>query len=191
MTSNELHLVALAKLGDNAAFKELYVMNKEKIFHLTYQYSQNLQDAEDLLQETFSKAFLSIQRFNAQDNARFSTWLYRIGINCSLNFVKKRMTLMSKTAPTHPDEVESLACKSKNPEEQAAVADLYLQLDEGLEALSANQRMVFILKHKQGLKAREIAAYMDCSEGTVKQHLSRAVASLMKRLAVVPAGDLK
>ena len=73
MTVDEGHLVALAKLGDNTAFAELYLQNKEKIFHLTFQYTRSRQDAEDLLQEIFSRAFFSIQRFNARGGATFSS----------------------------------------------------------------------------------------------------------------------
>ena len=94
MTFDEQHLVGLAKLGDNNAFEELYSQNKEKIFYLTFRYTRCQQDAEDLLQETFTRAFSSIDQFMSRDDATFSTWLYRIGINCSINFIRKHKKQM-------------------------------------------------------------------------------------------------
>lgn len=190
MKIEEQRLVALAKLGDHTAFEELYYMNKEKIFNLSYQYTRNMQDAEDLLQETFSRAFLSIGSFKGSGDAGFSTWLYRIGINTAINYVKKRHRHLSRTAPQELMPVETMACNRANPEENASMEEMNKQLENGLNTLSARQRMVFILKHQQGLKTREIAQHMDCSEGSVKKQLSRAVSALMKQFSVIPMGDI-
>lgn len=192
MTTDEQRLVNLAKLGDNSAFYELYSLNKEKIFHLTYQYTQNIQDAEDLLQETFSRAFLSIAKFKADDEARFSTWLFRIGINCAINFVRKRKQHWSRTISVEFLPTESIPQTHVNeqggPEENMVMEEMHRQLELGMAALSAKQRMIFVLKHYQGLKIKEIAEYMKCSEGSVKKQLSRAVETLMKIVTVVPKG---
>ena len=82
-----------------------------------------------------------------------------------------------------------MACNKANPEETLTLDEMYGQLETGLDQLSPNQRMVFTLKHQQGYKAREIADHMNCSEGTVKKQLSRAVASLMKRLSPAALGE--
>ena len=184
MTVDEGHLVALAKLGDNTAFAELYLQNKEKIFHLTFQYTRSRQDAEDLLQEIFSRAFFSIQRFNARGGATFSSWLFRIGINCSLNFVKKQKNQVRHREYREPLPGDTMDCQGSNPEETAVFQEMVAHLQVGLESLSARQRMVFILKHHEGLKAREIAQLMRCSEGSVKKQLNRAMSTLVKKLAV-------
>jgi RNA polymerase sigma-70 factor (ECF subfamily) len=191
MKIEEQRLVALAKLGDNTAFEELYFLNKEKIFNLSYQYTRNHQDAEDLLQETFSRAFLAIDSFKGSGDAGFSTWLYRIGINCAINFVKKRHRHLSRTAPSDLLPVDTMACNKANPEETASMDEMHRQLQNGLSKLSARQRMVFVLKHQQGLKTREIANHMNCSEGSVKKQLSRAVSTLMRQLSVIPVGELQ
>jgi RNA polymerase sigma-70 factor, ECF subfamily len=184
MTDDEGHLVALAKLGDNTAFEELYLQNKEKIFHLTFRYTRSRQDAEDLLQETFFRAFFSIRRFDARGGAAFSTWLFRIGINCSINFVKKHKRQMSYRENREPLPGDTMDCEGSNPEETAAFNELVAELEAGLNSLSARQRMIFVLKHHEGLKAREIAQLMKCSEGSVKKQLNRAMAKLVKKLAV-------
>jgi RNA polymerase sigma-70 factor (ECF subfamily) len=184
MTADEGHLVALAKLGDNTAFEELYLQNKEKIFHLIFRYTRSRQDAEDLLQETFFRAFFSIRRFDARGGAAFSTWLFRIGINCSINFVKKHKKQRAQREYREPLPGDSLDCRRSNPEETAAFNELVAELEAGLNSLPARQRMIFVLKHHEGLKAREIAHLMKCSEGSVKKQLNRAMAKLVKKLAV-------
>lgn len=184
MSIQEQHLVARAKSGDNTAFEELYIQNKEKIFNLTFHYTRSPQDAEDLLQETFSRAFLSIHQFNAHDSAAFSTWLYRIGINCSINFIKKRKKQMPQPELNRKIPGDALACERSNPEETAALNEMLEKLEAGLDSLSPKQRMIFTLKHHEGLKAREIALLMKCSTGSVKKQLNRAMSSLVKKLSI-------
>jgi RNA polymerase sigma-70 factor (ECF subfamily) len=183
MINDQQHLVALAKIGDTTAFEELYTQNKEKIFNLTFQYTRNRQDAEDLLQETFSRAFLSINQFKAIGSATFSTWLYRIGINCSINFIKKRGKQIKHTALNHQLPEDTIVCQDSNPEQTAAFKEMVEELEIGLGSLSAKQRMIFTLKHHEGLKAKDIALLMKCSEGSVKKQLNRAVAALVKKLS--------
>jgi RNA polymerase sigma-70 factor (ECF subfamily) len=184
MTIDEQHLVALAKLGDNTAFEKLYTQNKEKIFHLTFQYTCNQQDAEDLLQETFSRAFLSIDQFKGRDNATFSTWLYRIGINCAINFIQKHKKQMTPSKLHHKIPGDTVAITHSNPEETTVFNEMITELERSLDSLSPKQRMIFTLKHHEGLKAKEIAQLMKCSEGSVKKQLHRAMATLVKRLSI-------
>jgi RNA polymerase sigma-70 factor (ECF subfamily) len=185
MTIDEQHLVALAKLGDNTAFEELYIQNKGKIFHLAFQYTRSRQDAEDLLQETFSRAFVSIDQFKGLDKATFSSWLYRIGINCSINFVKKRKKQASHPEFKHRIPGDTMACKRSNPEETAVFKEMLGELESSLNSLSPKQRMIFTLKHHQGLKSKEIAQLMRCSEGSVRKQLSRAMHKLAKELSPI------
>jgi RNA polymerase sigma-70 factor (ECF subfamily) len=182
MITDEQHLVALAKLGDNTAFEKLYLHNKEKIFHLTFQYTRNLQDAEDLLQEIFSRAFLSINQFKGVDNATFSTWLFRIGINCSINFIQKHKKQTTHWELHHEIPGDKIAREYSNPEETAALKEMEEELEAGLDNLSPKQRMIFTLKHHEGLKVKEIAQMMKCSEGSVKKQLHRAMSTLVKKL---------
>lgn len=184
MTIDEQQLVTLAKLGDNTAFEKLYTQNKEKIFRLTFQYTRNQQDAEDLLQETFSRAFLSIDQFKALDKATFSTWLYRIGINCSINFINKHKKQMTHPELHHKISGDTMTCEHSNPEEIAVFKEMVGELESSLNSLSPKQRMIFTLKHHEGLKAKEIAQLMNCSEGSVKRQLHRAMATLVKKLSI-------
>lgn len=184
----EQRLVALAKMGDPTAFEELFMRNKEKIFNLTYRYTGSRQDAEDLLQETFSRAFLSIGRFKALGDASFSTWLYRIGINCSINYLRKHKNRRHRQVEgqVHHVVMAAAASSQANPEETAVLAEMEQELEAGLDQLSPKQRMIFLLKYQQGFKAREIAAHMNCSEGSVKKQLARAMQKLVNLLAAAP-----
>lgn len=185
MTIDEQHLVALAKLGDNTAFEKLYTKNKEKIFHLTFQYTRSQQDAEDLLQETFSRAFVSIDQFKGRDNATFSTWLYRIGINCSINFLNKHKKQLSHPELHQKIPGDTIASTHSNPEETAVFKEMVGELESSMNNLSPKQRMIFTLKHHEGLKSKEIAQLMNCSEGSVRKQLSRAMHKLVKELSPV------
>lgn len=193
----EQRLAALAQLGDNTACEELFTMNKEKIFNLAYRYTGNFQDAEDVLQETFSRAFLSIGRYRPRSDARFSTWLYRIGINCSLNFLKKHKHRLNQAAPAEDafgnPVLDSVPCDKADPEKTAVLREMQEALNAGLDLLSPKQRMIFVLKHHEGLKTREIADLMKCSDGSVKKQLHRAMSTLAKSISLhalpVPGGE--
>ncbi|MFC2166293.1 RNA polymerase sigma factor [Acidobacteriota bacterium] len=86
---DETALVQSAQAGDTDAFKFLFEENKRRIIGLAYQYTKNIEDAEDILQDTFIKAYNSLQRFDIQDHTNFTSWLYRIGINCSIDHLRK------------------------------------------------------------------------------------------------------
>lgn len=183
MKEKEANLVISAQEGDPAAMEELFLMNREKIFGLAFQYVRNHQDAEDLLQEIFFRAFGSLSGFDPGRGASFSTWLYRIGINVSINFLrKKKLELKHRQAEencmSQPD-----GCRS-NPERQLLSREILESVERCLDELSPRQRMIFILKHFQGLKVREIAETMKCSEGSVKKQLFRAVKRLQGKLAI-------
>jgi RNA polymerase sigma-70 factor, ECF subfamily len=96
---------------------------------------------------------------------------------------------LSHNAPGDYMPLDSAACKKPNPEETATMKDMQQHLEKGLMNLSRKQRMIFVLKNHEGLKIREIAEHMNCSQGSVKKQLSRAVASLMNKLAMIPVGE--
>ena len=90
MNSNESDWVALAKAGDRSAMHELYERNRSRIYSLAYRYAGNVDDAEDILQDTFIKAFSSLEKCQLNENSYFATWLYRIAVNCSLDHFRRR-----------------------------------------------------------------------------------------------------
>jgi len=179
---NEQAVIQSVQQGNTEAFRVLFEENRQKIFYLAYQYTKNVEDAEDILQETFIKAYHSLHKFNVQNNTNFSSWLYRIGINCSIDLLrrnkKKRETISGM------DNLENISSNNKDmdPEHTRRIEEIREKVTYVLNKLTAKQRMIFILKHYQQLSINEIAEYLSCSEGSVKKQLFRAVSALKKPL---------
>jgi len=176
---DETVLIQAAQAGNRAALRELYEQNKRKVFALAYQYVRNVEDAEDILQETFLKAFRRIETYRLDEESGFSAWLFRVGINCSIDFLRrsksKRSEVGEEALRTVPAETPG-----SDPEQGQARRELRRRIDESLERLSAKQRMIFVLKHDQQYSIREIAVQLHCTEGSVKTHLFRAVSALKR-----------
>ncbi len=179
---NKAAVIKLAQEGNREAVRLLFEKNKKKIFSLAYQYTKNAEDAEDILQDTFIKAYRFLHKFNVQDGNSFSPWLYRIGINCSIDYLRRNKNRKEKDLPQN--NLESLASEdlNSNPENSSSQKEIREKIDQTLDKLSGQQRIVFILKHYQQLTTREIAEYLDCSEGSVKRQLFRAVSAMKVHL---------
>jgi len=170
----ETAVVQLAQEGDTEAFRRLFEDNKRQVFAIAYQYTKNKEDAEDILQETFIKAYHSLEKFRIEKNTSFTSWLYRIGINASIDHLRKNK--MKKDNYIDSDQLPNVTSNDShsNPEEATRLREIRGKLDEALHRLPAGQRMVFILRHYQQFSVKEIADHMKCSEGSVKKQLFRA-----------------
>ena len=179
---NEDAVIKLAQEGNREALKLLFEENKKKIFSLAYQYTRNVEDAEDILQETFIKAYRSLHRFNIQNGNSFSPWLCRIGINCSIDYLRRNKNRKEKRLAQN--NIENLASDdvNSNPENTSTQKEIREKIDQTLNKLSGQQKIIFILKHYQQLTTREIAEYLNCSEGSVKRQLFRAVSTMKVHL---------
>jgi len=177
----ETAVVQLAQQGDTEAFRRLFEDNKRKVFGIAYQYTKNKEDAEDIMQETFIKAFHSLEKFKTEKDTNFSSWLYRIGINASIDHLRKNK--MKKDNYIDSDQLPNLTSddSESNPEEAARLKEIRGKLDQSLHRLSSGQRMVFILRHYQQFSIKEIADHMNCSEGSVKKQLFRAFQMIKKQ----------
>ena len=185
MNGNESDWVVLAKAGDRGAMRELYERNRSRIYSLAYRYAGNVADAEDILQDSFIKAFSSLQKCQLNENSYFATWLYRITVNCALDHFRRRRR---RADTVEFDEKVAASAENKNeatPESEYVRNELARQVRRCLESLTDRKRMVIVLRHYQQLKIGEIAATMGCSQGSVKKQLFRALAQLKKEL---PAG---
>lgn len=173
---NEIRQLILdAQVGNAEAFHKLVALHDEKIMTLAYQLTQNKQDAEDLYQEAFIKAYKNISRFRFQ--SEFYTWLYRITVNTFYNMQRK----LSKFRYQEPGE-EGLDDPLTNITDDSTPhherEEIHTAVKEAAQRLPAKQRTAFMLKHLQNLKIREIAKIMDIGEGTVKKYLFRALEKL-------------
>jgi RNA polymerase sigma-70 factor (ECF subfamily) len=171
-------VIKQAQEGNREAMRLLFEENKKRIFSMAYHYTKNAEDAEDILQETFIKAYRSLHRFNVQDGNSFSPWLCRIGINCSIDYLRRNRTRKEKDMIVNNIENLTSYDKYSNPENTSVQREIREKIDQTLNKLSGQQRIIFILKHYQQLTTGEIAEYLDCSEGSVKRQLFRAVSTM-------------
>jgi RNA polymerase sigma-70 factor, ECF subfamily len=183
--ADEGELVSRAQSGDNEAFAELVGRYQNKIYRLARNITQSNEDAEDVLQETFLKAFSHLDSF--QRNSKFYTWIVRIAVNESLMKLRKRKS--DRTVPldepldTGEESVaREIAVWEDNPEQRYSREEMQEILDEAVESLKPDFRTVFTLRDIEELSTEETAEALDISIPAVKSRLLRARLALRERL---------
>ncbi|MGC9363068.1 MAG: RNA polymerase sigma factor [Fidelibacterota bacterium] len=181
MDQQEIDLIERIKNGDEMAFQTMMSKYGERVMGLAFHFTKNYQDAEDLYQETFIKVYRNIGSFRFE--SEFFTWVYRILANQAFNFYRKSKRMMT-VDPGEDDYLwETIPDDEASEADQATLnASLREEIDRALRQLSSQQRVVFILKHYEGKKIKDIAAILDCTEGTVKRYLFRATRKLQSLL---------
>lgn len=177
----EKDIVQSAQEGNTEAFRMLFEENRKRIFALAYQYTKNKEDAEDILQETFIKTYNFLEKYKVENETSFSSWIYRIGINCSIDYLRRKKHKKEDYSDWDKWE-KTIPSEQSNPEHTVGLDQLREKISNLVEGLSPRQRMVFILKHYQQYSIKEIAEYLDCSEGSVKKQLFRAVSAIKNPL---------
>lgn len=172
MTESEGDLIRRAQADDTDAFCLLAQRYTRRIYLLAFHYCRNAQDAEDLSQEAWLKAYQALRSFRYDSS--FYTWLRRITINTFLN--RQR----TKTPIVESIELTSDSCVT-SPETLYNKV-LFETVMDALAELTPSQRLVFLLRHYEGMSYDEIANAMNCSTGTVKKSVSRAICKLRARL---------
>jgi RNA polymerase sigma-70 factor (ECF subfamily) len=182
----EMDLVNRARRGDLKAYDELVQRYQERIYATVYHMTSNHEDANDLAQEAFVKAFQALKSFKG--GSSFYTWLYRIAVNKTINFLKQRknrqhMSLndIDFNAEHDPDLVALIS--DKTPRRDAALNELQEKLNAALLKLSESHRLAVVLHDVQGLSHEEIAKVMHCNIGTVRSRLFYARQQLQALLA--------
>jgi RNA polymerase sigma factor (sigma-70 family) len=170
----EMELVRRARKGDLPAYDELVRRYQERIYATVYHMTANHEDANDLAQEAFIKAFQALKSFKG--GSSFYTWIYRIAVNKTINFLKQRrnksqMSLddLDFNAEHDPDLVALIS--EKTPRREVGLAELQEKLNAAMQRLSEPHRLVVTLHDVQGLSHEEIAKIMDCNIGTVRSRL--------------------
>ena len=181
----ELELVDQARQGDTTAFGELVNRYERNIFRLARHITQNEEDAEDVLQEAFLKAFSNLGQF--QGHSKFYTWLVRIAVNESLMKLRRRKSdkLVSLDEPveTEQDAVpREIAAWDENPEQKYGRAEMNAILAKAIDSLSPGFRTVFLLRDVEDLSTEETATALDLSIPAVKSRLLRARLQLREKL---------
>jgi len=184
--SDERTLVRQAQGGDLAAYDELMRRHQERIYATLYHMTANHEDANDLVQESFIKAFQVLPSFKGDSS--FFTWLYRIAVNKTINFLKQRqkrvhlsLNDLDLNAEHDPDLVALIS--EKTPRRDLNLAELQEKLNAALLKLSEEHRLAVTLHDVQGLSHEEISRIMDCNIGTVRSRLFYARQQLQALLS--------
>ena len=172
--NDEPLLIDRARSGDLEAYDELIRRHQERIYGTVYHMTSNHEDANDLTQETFIKAFQALKSFKG--GSSFYTWIYRIAVNKTINFLKLRKNRASMSlndldfnAENDPDLVALVS--DKTPRRDAGLTELQEKLNEAMGKLSDVHRLVVTLHDVQGVPHEEIAQIMECNVGTVRSRL--------------------
>jgi len=182
--TDERLLIDRAQQGEMEAFRELVERSKINVYRLAYDLTGNRHDAEDLSQDVFVKAYRSLRLFRG--DAKWSTWLYRITVNAAMDRKKtkaqKYLTYHDPSAGEKDDQELMPHDPEPSPDRLTDAGLIRGNIERALEALSAKERSVFVLRHYHDLSLRQIAETMGISEGTVKSFLFRAIRRLRKSL---------
>ena len=184
MQDEETRLIEDALKGSQKAYFALVNKHQGAVFHIINRIVQNSEAANDLVQETFMKAFNSLATYRSE--YRFSTWLYKIAANSSIDYLrKKRIQALSLDQPieTKDGSVEfEVADDSYNPERDLVRKEQRFSIDEAIDTLPGKYREVIIYRHKEDKSYEEIAELLDIPVGTVKARIFRARELLKKKL---------
>ncbi len=183
--SDELSLVQAAKKGDVGAFGELVKRYDRNVFRIALHITQNREDAEDVVQDAFLKAYGNLEQFQGQ--SKFYTWLVRIAVNEALMKLRRRrperMVSLDQEVQTEEDSIpREVADWSPNPEQLYNQAELRDILGKTIQGLPPSFRTVFVLRDVEGLSTEETAQALELSVPAVKSRLLRARLQLRERL---------
>lgn len=183
---NDEQLIKKAKSGDISSFEELVYRYDRNVLNIAYSFKNNEDDAKDIYQEVFIRVYKGLKNF--QFKSEFSTWLYRITTNVCITYKNKRTKNCTDSidrlvgdeedSATYSDFIES----ENKTDEQAISSDYSKYINDALDTLPDQQKMAFTLKYYQGLKIKEIAPMMQCTEGTIKRYLFNASKKLQIKL---------
>jgi len=173
-------LAKQAASGDRDAFRQIVECNKQRMFSIAHSIVPDPDQAEDVVQEAFIKAYRSLPRFRG--NAQLSTWLFRITTLAAID--QRRTNLRKRETSLGATEQTELVDHSMQGRSETAVVsrEARRDLDQALTSLTDLEQAVFTLRHRQNLKLREIAQVLERSEGTVKNILFRAIRKMRDRL---------
>lgn len=198
ITQGDEVAIEKARRGDHDAFRVLVERHARAVFRLAFRMTGNEIDAEDMVQETFLKAWKQIGRFDGR--ATFGTWLHRICANCALDHIRARKRKQElQVVPRAEsnghgtghwnDPLAQVATEAPSPERLALSSQVTAILGPALDELSEMERAAFVLRHYEGLGIEEISATLGVQPGAAKHSVFRAVQKL--RRALEPAVNLR
>jgi RNA polymerase sigma-70 factor (ECF subfamily) len=179
MPPDDRAVVAQARAGDQAAFRLLVERHGRSIYRMAYRIAGQHEDAEDVVQETFVRAYRQLDRFEARAN--FSTWLYRIGFNCAIDHVRARRT---RETPSAPETLEYLAAESPRPttDDLVYAGQIQEQVAQALTSLTEQERTAFVMRHYHECAIEEISDALGVKTNAAKHAVFRAVKKMRAAL---------
>jgi len=177
--TDERQLIEAAQAGNRIAFKQLVESNMKQLYYLAYDLTGNHEDAEDLSQEVFVRAYKNLARFRG--DARFSTWLYRITVNSASSMHRTRYFKFRRQQDSL-EHAQNISNKESGPFEKAGQSLVNDHVYRAMECLSLKERAAFTLRHLHDQSIAQIAETMNLSNGTVKSLLFRGLQKMRREL---------
>jgi RNA polymerase sigma-70 factor, ECF subfamily len=180
--------LARARRGDSEAFRELVERHSRSVFRLAFRMTGNEHDAEDVVQDSFLRAYKQLGRFESRAN--FGTWLYRITANCAVDLMRSRQARHDVSRGESLDaDVHQPAAESPGPDRMAQSAEIERTVQGALGSLSPLERAAFTLRHYEGRSIDEIATTLGLGTSAAKHSVFRAVKKLRLALEPLRAGS--
>jgi RNA polymerase sigma-70 factor (ECF subfamily) len=185
MTQTDAAAVALARDGDSEAFRALVERHSRAVYRLAHRMTGSAQDAEDVVQETFLKAYRQLSRFESRAN--FGTWLHRIAVNCSIDLIRSRP---HREAGHDPTDLEQFAAGDVDPSPERLVLsnEVQARVNAAMSALSRMERAAFVLRHFEGRSIDEISQSLGLKTNATKHSVFRAVKKMRSALEPLLSG---
>jgi RNA polymerase sigma-70 factor (ECF subfamily) len=190
MPQTDAATVALARDGDSEAFRALVERHSRAVYRLAYRMTGSADDAEDVVQETFLKAYRQLSRFESRAN--FSTWLHRIAVNCSIDLIRSRP---HRESGHDAADLDHLGGDDRGPNVQASPERLMLSTEvqervmNAMTSLSAMERAAFALRHFEGQSIDEISHALGLKANATKHSIFRAVKKMRVALEPLVSAD--
>ncbi len=175
--ADEQQLVQMVQGGNHDAFRLLVERYMRQAYNVAYGFVNDHDDAEDVAQESFVRAYQSIGTFRGE--AGFGTWLYRIVTNLSLNRVRQKKISDRRHVAADDETLVLTGDGAADPGDQ----EIRHAIERALHELPTLQRAVVILRHLNGLSTRQVSSILSCSEGTVKVHLHRGLKKMRMKMS--------
>lgn len=184
MPHTDAAAVALARDGDSEAFRALVERHSRAVYRLAHRMTGSPQDAEDVVQDTFLRAYRQLGRFESRAN--FSTWLHRIAVNCSIDLIRSRRHQESGADAADLEHFEGAAEDRADPSPERLMLSTQVQerIGAAMAALSAMERAAFVLRHFEGQSIEEISRALGLKTNAAKHSVFRAVRKM--RVALEP-----
>lgn len=184
MDASDLAVVARVRAGDHDAFRFLVERHSRSVFRLAFRLTGREADAEDVVQETFLRAFRRIRRFESRSS--FATWLYRIAVNCSHDLLRQRPRAGSRQSLDDPASAAAMeladTSTAADPLRELASRRIDERVRAAMRGLSDQERSAFVMRHFEGLSIDEIGGVLGLKTSAAKHSIFRAVQKLRRSL---------